>query len=68
MRHRDPAFRGRTVQQDWIGNYVQAGLLRRHEIHNRLSPADGLDDSELEVVAGREPDAQERRSPWAASA
>ncbi len=68
MRHQDPALCCCTVQQHRIGNTVQASLLGRHEIHRRLAPPDGLDDSELEVVVSLEPDAQERRSPWAASA
>lgn len=58
----------RAVQQQRIGNSVHAGLLSRHEIQGRLSPPHRLDDSELEVVVSLEADAQERRSPWAASA
>jgi len=68
MGDQDSAFCCRTIQQHGIGNTVQASLLSRHKINGRLSPPDGLDDSELEVVVSLEPDAQERRSPWAASA
>ena len=68
MRDQNSAFCCRAVEQYRIGNSVQARLLRRHEIHARLSPPDSLDNSELEVVISLKADAQERRSPWAASA
>jgi len=56
-----------TISQHRIGYSVQAGLLPRHEIRQRLSRPDGLHNSELEVVISLEADAQKRRSPRPAS-
>jgi hypothetical protein len=54
---------GGTVQNFGIAHTVQTGFLGRRKIDGRLTPPDGLDDCELEIVVGPEANAQEPGSP-----
>src|SRR6266481_2594649 len=68
VRHQNPSFACCAIQKLRVAETIQSGILGGGEVDRRFAPPDGLDDSELEIVVCLEANAQDRGSPWAASA